>query len=106
MEKRDLNEMQRQYIAHKIQLRRLFYKSLGLFLLVNLFVLINVYLPAKWNGAYFWLMLLWLVYIILQCLRSYTNWWIFNDRWEENRIKKELDNLSDVKPKPVRTKKS
>ncbi len=72
MSEDDLQERIHQDQANKIRLRKLFYRSLVLFVMVNLFILINAYMPGE-NHGFIWLMILWFFFIVYQGFRSFTN---------------------------------
>ena len=72
---------------------RSFYRSLMLFLMVNILLVINHFIPDKYNNGYLWLLIIWGLFLIYQGLSFTSGFWIFSDSWEKKYADKKTKNI-------------
>ncbi|WP_367607532.1 2TM domain-containing protein [Legionella sp. W05-934-2] len=81
---------EKKIAAKQARKLRSFYKSLLLFAMVNLLLLINHFLPTRYNNSYTWLLIIWAMFLIYQGISFFRGFWIFRDDWEERYVEKKL----------------
>lgn len=84
--------------AHHLAMKRAkklrsFYRSLTLFIIVNLLLIINHFIPDEYNNGYLWLLIIWGLFLIYQALSFANGFWIFSDNWEKKYADKKSKSL-------------
>jgi hypothetical protein len=88
----DVDESKQHHVALKRAKKiRSFYRSLLLFLLIVLLLLINHFIPERYNNGYVWILIIWGLYLIYQGFNFFVpGLWVFNDNWEKKYVDKKI----------------
>lgn len=97
MDKEQLEKERIFSAKKKVKKMRTLYLNAFAFLMVNVFIVIDSYLPPSVNeNHYYILLVIWGVWLGYTALKVSGRFWIFSEKWEKKEIEKVLAKTKDI----------